>query len=279
MKEKFNPIIYTDTDNLYASEIGEWALEKYKLLGHYANIFTSSMKYKWNLVYLDLFAGSGYAQIEENKKIVYSSSLISLSLPNKFHNYIFCEKDTQRFDALSFRVTRDFPNTNIQLLNIDSNENIDLILNHLPKENLTKNLIFAFVDPYSLNLKFETLRKLSENKRIDFLILLALQMDGRRNFVNYLNEENSKIDLFLGKNNWRNEVDVERPKEFIRFLSNQYDNQMKSINYLTPPQKDEIKTKNNLSLYYMAFYSKHPLGNEFYKKIKKSSSNQLGLDL
>jgi three-Cys-motif partner protein len=93
-KPKFNPIIPLEDDGLFIPEVGAWADEKYKLLGGYSEIFTTGMKNLWdNLVYIDLFAGAGYAKIRGTNKIRMSSALIALSVSHKFDKYILCEVD------------------------------------------------------------------------------------------------------------------------------------------------------------------------------------------
>jgi len=78
-KDNWNPIIEAQDDGLPAPEVGSWALQKYKLFGHYCQIFTRSMHAQWpNLIYLDLFAGSGYSRIRNTNQIIYGSPLISL---------------------------------------------------------------------------------------------------------------------------------------------------------------------------------------------------------
>src|SRR5947208_1832557 len=100
MAKNFNPLILVENDGLSIPEIGNWGETKYKLVGGYCEIFTSGMRYKWDkLVYIDLFAGSGYARIKGSNKILRSSALIALSVTNPFHKYIFCEADIDKLDS------------------------------------------------------------------------------------------------------------------------------------------------------------------------------------
>ena len=58
--EKFNPQIEAKPDGLSTPVVRQWSLEKYKLVGSYCDIFTTGMRNIWDqLVYIDLFAGSG----------------------------------------------------------------------------------------------------------------------------------------------------------------------------------------------------------------------------
>ncbi len=268
--KRFDPIIYTPNDGLVTPEIGPWGLKKYKLMGSYCDIFTTGMRYNWKqLVYIDLFAGAGYAKLKNEDKFIKTSALVAAATPHKFTKYIICEQDEEKISALQHRFQRDYSNLNVDFVKGNSNENIDQIIQLVPKEN--DALRFCFVDPFSLNLEFETIRKIAAIGRVDFLILLALQMDGKRNFHNYVRDESTKIDKFLGNENWRlpfknGEI---HQRDFMKYLSDCYDANMASLGYKVVPElKYEVRNDDaNLPLYYLAFYSKNERGNDFYKKV------------
>jgi three-Cys-motif partner protein len=277
----FRPLIEVQDDGLHIPEVREWALEKYKLLGGYSEIFTSGMHKKWNqLAYIDLFAGAGYARIKETGKIYKSSALIALSIPHRFTKYIFCEQDEACFDALQKRVKRDFPNLPVDFVKGDCNKKIDAIKSKLPKFSKGNTLLpFCFVDPYSLNLHFKTIETLAGGL-MDFLILQALHMDANRNFENYMSENSSKIEHYLNDPDWRKKFDENdlNKKDFVHFLFNQYHAKMLVMKYKPEKQAHQIKSNvKNLPLYYLAFYSKHERGNDFFDKARQYVSPQLGL--
>lgn len=279
-KNDFNPIINVLDDELYIDEVGLWAEKKYKLVGQYCNIFTTSMKYKWNnLIYIDLFSGCGYAKIRDSKNIIKSSSLISLSIPHPFTKYIFCEKVKDRFEALKQRVERDYKNMNILTLRGDCNLIIDKVIEQIPKPSKTNSVLtFCFVDPFSIDLSFNTIKELSQYK-VDFLILLAFGMDVNRNIKIYLNEENNKIDNFLGNNEWRTKFNESilsnNNSGLLKFLADEYQNNMKRLGYLKNNEFHQIRsTDKNLPLYHLAFFSRSDLGNKFWKVIQKYADDQ-----
>jgi three-Cys-motif partner protein len=278
----FEPLIEVKDDGLFIPEVRQWALEKYALVGGYGDIFTSGMHKKWNqLAYIDLFAGAGYARIKETGKIYKSSALIALSLPRPYTKYIFCEENDDCFEALQQRVKRDYPNADVKVIKGDSNQKINEVKSSLPKFSKGNTLLpFCFVDPYSLNLHFNTIRVLGETL-MDFLILQALHMDGNRNFdTYYLSEENKKIELYLDDPSWRkkfnsNEVNKQ---DFVKFLYNGYHTKMLEMGYQPEKQAHQIKSNvRNLPLYYLAFYSKHPRGNDFFDKARLYIKPQLEL--
>jgi three-Cys-motif partner protein len=230
-KQDFSPVIEAKDDGLPIPEVGTWALSKYTLVGRYCEIFTTSMQKKWsNLVYVDLFSGSGYAKIKGRNQIVYGSPLIALSLPTPFTKYILCEKDKSLVEALRARVERDFQHKtkNVTIFHGDANSLVDDIKKALPPYSKNSGMLsFCFVDPFSLNLHFNTIRKLGALK-MDFLILLALYMDANRNYRSYMEKENDKIDLFMDNTNWRTEQ-VESNESFVRFLAEHYKRNMQAL--------------------------------------------------
>lgn len=282
--DKFSPEIEVTDDGLITPEVREWSLEKYRLVGSYCDIFTNGMKNKWNqLVYIDLFAGAGYAKVKEKKRIYLNSALIAMSIPSPFTKYILCEKDDEKFEALSKRVKRDFGHLNYELIKGDSNLNIAEVVKAIPSYGKGNTLLpFCFVDPYSLNLNFSTIRSLA-NGLMDFLILQALHMDANRNFDNYLNEESTRIAEYLGVSNWRDlfEKDgVIYRKNFVKFLADQYSEQMNTLGYVKTKCTHQIKSNvKNLPLYYLSFYSKNARGVDFFKKVQQRVKSQLSMDL
>lgn len=282
--DKFNSNILVEPDGNFTPVVRAWSLEKYKLVGSYCDIFTNGMKGRWDqLVYIDLFSGAGYATIEETGKTCLSSALIALSIPNPFTKYILCEEDPIRFEALKNRVKKDFGHLDVTLINGDSNQIAEKVLNAIPAFNRGNTLLpFCFVDPYSLNLHFKTIETLGSKRLMDFLILQALHMDGNRNLAKYLKDENDKIALYLGNENWRNEFHAscrDNSTNFVKFLADQYVNKMKDLKYLPEKNMHQIRSnEKNLPLYYLAFFSKHPRGIDFYKRVEKYCSPQLKIE-
>lgn len=140
-------------------------------------------------------------------------------------------------------------------------------------------MTFCFADPFDLNLEFRTVKELSSNKLIDLLILQAYYMDANRNYENYLNEDNDKIAKFLGDRSWRKKFQESDyyPNSFVQFLTNAYDKNMKELKYLEPKINSIKLPFKNVKLYNLSFYSKHPRGNDLYKKVQTYADDQIDL--
>lgn len=157
------------------------------------------------------------------------------------------------------------------------------ILQQIPQNQKGfKVLCFCFVDPYSLNnLAFETIRKLA-SRSMDFLILIPSGMDANRNVSYYISPSNTNVDRFLGTPKWREawkKAELEK-RSFGHYVTEFFDKQMKTLGYIYSGIEETVQirsTEKNLPLYHLAFFSRHKLGEKFWKEAKKYSNDQLGL--
>ncbi|SHN33287.1 three-Cys-motif partner protein TcmP [Mucilaginibacter sp. OK098] len=274
--KKYNPIQEVPDDGLIIPEVGVWGIEKYNLLGYYAELFTRSMNNKWgNLVYIDLFASSGYCKIKSTGKIIKSGAMIALSTPISFQKYIFCEEDESLLNALEIRIKRDFPNANTSFVLGSCNNKINDIINLIPRHSFNNTVLsFCFIDPFNLNIHFNTVKKLGLLK-VDILMLIATGMAATRNEKKYQNLSNDTISLFLDNPKWRNEftglVDLTN-QSFTLFLSKIYKKNIMTLGYKDVADFHDVRYKlkgKNVLLYHLAFFSKDPLGNKFWDIIRK----------
>jgi three-Cys-motif partner protein len=252
----------------------------------YCEMFATAMKKRWDArVYIDLFAGPGYSRFRGASRVVLGSPLIALTVPDPFDLYVFCEANTDALSALRKRVQRHRPGAHVRFVSGDVNDNIDRVIDEIPPDRAGYRVLsFCFVDPFSLSIRFETIRRLADGRAIDFMILLALGMDANRNLATYLRAESDRIDSFLGTAGWRLQWAEARKQgePFIPFLARRYSEAMSQIGYLLTPVEEMQPVRSrlkNLPLYYLAFFSKHSLGKEFWSEVRKYATEQLGLGL
>jgi len=271
-------------DGLVTVEIGNWGEDKYRLLHLYAQIFSVSMKGKWDCrVYIDLFAGSGRSRIKGTNRIVAGSPLVALSVDPPFDRYVFCEKDRDMLNALEKRVARDYPAAKAQFLLGDANEVATEILNKIPQHKKDfRVLSFCFVDPFNLkDLAFDTIDRLS-TKFVDFMVLIATDMDAARNVATYILPENEVVERFLGVADWRSEWLAARSdgRSFSSYLMNRFSRQMEARRYIRV-RVDETKlvrsTEKNLPLYRLALFARHPVAKRLWEQAIKYSDPQRDL--
>ena len=275
----------TSDDGLYIPEVGPWSETKYEMVFNYNSLFSTGMKKIWKQrVYIDLYCGSGKAKIRGTNKLVYTSPLLAMKVKDPYDKYILCDLDKDNIKSLKERISTEHKNLDVTLISGDCNEKIDEIINAIPQHSRENTVLsFCFVDPFSLKINFETLRKLGENRLMDFLILLAFGMDGKRNINLYIDENNDRIDNFLGLKDWRDRWKNAEKKglNLVKFLADEFTGQMVKLGYLDIAINNFISIRsdeNNLPLYYLAFFSKNERGYDFWKKVKKISEEpQLGL--
>ena len=272
-------------DGLETPEIGSWGEHKYRLAQGYARVFATAMKRKWDQrVYVDLYAGAGRARIEGTERIVLTSPLRALKLPDPFDQYVFCEIDPKLLDTLRARVSREHKSAKVSFVPGDVNIKIGEVLAKLPVPSKSnKVLIFCFADPFKLDdLKFETIRQLS-SRYVDFLILVPTEMDANRNERRYSQPENKTLDEFFGDANWRIEWDKARHarEPFWGFVLKHFASRMEALKYLdqAAEQAELIRSvQKNLPLYRLAFFSRSHLGARFWKDVRKYATPQTAFD-
>ena len=280
-----DPLKSLEDDGLAIPEIGAWGEDKYRLVSYYASLFVSSIRDRWDaLVYLDMFAGSGYSRIRGSVRIVSASPLQVLRLAYHFDKYVFCEENDENARALKDRCARLYPDSKVTVIPGDSNKLVNKILSEMPQPSHGyKVLVFCFLDPfYMRNLKFATIIALSK-RFMDFLVLIPSGMDANRNEQNYVREDNTTLDDFLGTREWRARWQQAKSngRSFENFVVNEFGRSMEGIGYIDPGIESAAPVRSddrNLLLYRLALYSKHPLANKFWKETKKYTNPQMGFD-
>lgn len=204
--------------------------------------------------------------------------MLALQVKDRFDKYIFCENNPSFLKALRLRAQRIAPGANVSLIPGDCNDQIDLICAQIPKPMKTYRVLsFCFVDPYDLSVRFSTMTRISGNF-VDFLVLLALQMDASRNESNYVNPNNRKLDNFLGQSDWRQRWSQRTGNaSFSRFVAEEYAKGMETLGYRPVPfdkMKQIRSDAKNLPLYRLALFSRSSLADEYWDQVLKYSTSQ-----
>ena len=230
-------------------------------------------------MYIDLYAGAGVNQIRGTQRLVYGSPLIALLLDYPFDKYIFCDKRRQNIAALKQRARALSPDADIQFIHGDCNAKVSEVLAAIPPASRQSVLSLCLVDPFNLGIKFDTISQLAE-RRIDFLVLLALYMDANRNYSRYIKDTSTKVADLLGDKDWRSRWSTTQASgiSFPRFVADEYAKRMCDLGYLQTPRMKEVRSlEKNLPLYHLAIFSRHPRAYEFWGEVLKYSTDQLGM--
>jgi three-Cys-motif partner protein len=267
-------------DGLIIPEVGPWVDSKYRHIALYDELFSSGMKNKWHQrVYVDLYAGAGYSRIKGSQIAVHGSPLIALSVSTPFDKYVFCEEDEEKLTALRKRVKATAPAADTAFIPGTCDKCIDDILKEIPVGSATnKVLSLCLVDPFDFGFKFSTLSRLSK-RYMDFLILLAVEMDANRNYEHYVERGNPKLDEALGNTEWRDRwaKSGQHRSRFPHFLAEEVSRSMMTLGYLERKASDMKLVKlhqNNRGLYYLALFSRSTVAYGFWKAVLKYGTDQ-----
>jgi len=273
-----------EDDGHYTPTIKAHSLEKIRRHNYVARIFATGMRKKWpQLAYIGLYSGAGRAKLEHTGEIVETTAMSALRLPDPFTKYIFVDSDEGCTGALASRLAESHLQRNVSILHGDVHEVVPLVRGALPQFGPGKGLLsFCFVDPFAADIRFETLRTLSAF-RMDFLILLMVGWDARVNFRQYYNDLGStRIADLIDCPDWRHDFRASHDRHVVRFLLRKFDDAMVRIGYL-PAEDDHYHrvtaVGKGVLQYILVFYSKHPLGQQFWKDTLTRSTDQFGLDL
>jgi three-Cys-motif partner protein len=256
-----------EPDGLYVPTIKRHSLSKIHLHNRYARIMATAMRTKWNRrAYVGLYSGAGHAQIYGTSEIYETSALAVFRQPDPFTDYLFVDRNPTCASALGTRIARVAPAANYSVIAGDVNGSIDEVLAKLPMHSQTqKVLTFCFADPFDLKLHFETVRRLAE-RRVDFLILLALGFDARRNIVRYYRDlDDRTIGDLIADPQWRDEYRASGEKRIVHFMLRKFDEGMRSLGYLTAAGDEHSIKKGGVLLYHLVFYSRSELAKKFWR--------------
>lgn len=260
-------------------------MAKYELLRQYDHMFATGMKDKWNCrIYVDLFAGPGHSVIKGSRLRVAGSPVIAANTRNPFDRYVFCEENAESLKALRTRIERLGLFSRSSFIHGNCNDRVDEVVAGFPRPSTSfKVLTFCFVDPTNLDIRFETIRKLA-SYRTDFLVLLAAGTHGGRNWRHLLARGNHTLNQLFGTPDWLVRLGEAKGRigKFRLFLAHEFARQMVSqLGYLDVPLDSRTRevrsTDKNLRLYYLLFFSKHPLGHKLWDQAQKGTGHELDL--
>lgn len=249
---------------------GMWTADKLYFVCQYLEQVVRGMSSNPNfsdgLRYIDLFSGCGVsvAADENGKEHRYPGSpVIAASLgPDAFKGMYLVEKDAKSMEALTQRLAKTGFAGKLQFWNDDANVVVDQVASALPSRSLN----VAFVDPWSLDIHYETIDRLARQRPLDLIILFSDRIDLQRNIDDvYYPGKSDKLDRFLGKESeWRKEYDAlpDRSGTKLRELfAELYLKQLDRIGY--KHSKSWPLPGQRGPMFRLVFASKHPLGLKF----------------
>ena len=286
---------------------GKWTDVKLNVLSGYLKAYNVALKSKpFSRGYIDAFAGMGYRNLQnkqasdrdllfpdlaesEPQDLLEGSARIALRTEPRFDGYVFVERNDQRCTAALEQLNSEFRDRAdcIQIRLGEANHEVRKIC----QVDWTKRRAVLFLDPYGMQVDWETMKAVAETKAIEMWLLFPLGIG-----INRLLPKSgdvplpwrTKIDRLLGTDNWHEEF--YRREDETDLLVNETESvikaRMETIGHYFVKRSESVfagvardpgalrNSANNL-LYLLCF----AMGNERGKKVGLRIANDLLKDL
>jgi three-Cys-motif partner protein len=251
-------------DGLLVRKSGDWAKRKHHFLKNYCGITTGAMRNKFKLVYLDVMAGPGRCKIEETSEEFPGSPIVALEYD--FAEYIFIEDENESANALKLRVSE---HPKASKINIIPENWINVVKAGRLKFDAA-TLVVAFVDPTGISqVPWSAMKRLAANPRIDLLVTIQHRLGIVWNAPQYRKSKDGQtaLDNFLGDQNWHrweNETPAEFGRLAVDYFCEKFQKEERFIG------TEHVSIPENNPLYRFTLFSRHPRGDDFWRKILKT---------
>lgn len=154
--------------------IGRWSEEKLDLLTKYLKAYSVIMneqKEQWlrAYYYIDAFAGSVRPKSKEDEqRYIDGSPLRALQIEPPFDGYWFVDVSPRRVERIQ-KLCEEFPGRKINIRQGNCNE---ILCNEIASEipYSSKKRAFVFLDPYGLQVDWETVQELANIRTCDIFV-------------------------------------------------------------------------------------------------------------
>jgi three-Cys-motif partner protein len=213
------------SDGLTITAAEPWFKVKVQLIHSYLQAFMMNASSKSDeIVFIDLFSGSGLYSMGHQKDVFPGSSLLSLTLEPPFRKWIFCEQDHEQASALEKRVKRFFPKQHVEILNLPADELIDVLRSNLPVSKAGyKVATLCLVDAFSLNMQWGIIDKLAD-AGVSFIMPFTFAINKRLGVKYYCQEYGDILKQLAGVFNYERLSSMENNFHFYKKLVRIYQN-------------------------------------------------------
>ncbi len=201
---------------------GPWTEHKLKCVTKYLRAYTTIMaKQPFRFAYIDAFAGTGYRELEQDgdtesamfpefdsPEVVgfqQGSARNALEVQPPFQKYVFIEKNANRYAELEelkneFLLKAEFSENSIECVREDANP----YLRNLCGKNWRKHRAVLFLDPFGMQMEWETIQAIARTQAIDLWILFPIGTVNRllKNDGEIHEPYRKRLNLFFGEPDW-----------------------------------------------------------------------------
>lgn len=203
---------------------GAWTERKLDAVRYYLEFYTGALrKQEFDLWYIDAFAGSGERTESRTEGGLLSGTPIrvedvqldgsakrAMSVQPPFKHLIFIEEDAARFEALCEIKKVD---GRVECFRGDANSTLPKIFDRpeWKRSGIGKGRQrgVVFLDPYGMQVSWQTLDVLAKTQRVDVWYLFPLEAVGRQlahNFSAIDQHKAAALDRVFGGEEWRSDL-------------------------------------------------------------------------
>lgn len=212
---------------------GDWTSTKLKIIERYLAAYTRALQHKptaerpFRKVYMDAFAGTGYRTArrddelnqpdqtlllpdlagDEPQGLRDGSARLALKCDPPFEHYVFIERSPERCEQLA-ALRSEFPmlSNAIDVRQGDANTEIQKLCGD--KQRWRDERAVLFLDPYGMQVEWDTIAAVAATKAIDMWLLFPLGIGVVRLLKNTGDIPAAwrhRLDLLLGRKDWYDE--------------------------------------------------------------------------
>lgn len=253
---------------------GSWTERKLQALRRYLDFFPKALgNSRFELVYIDTFAGSGKCTIKvgaHGERTIEGSATIALNTQRPFDRYFFIEQRRKFVRGLN-ELKATHPNGDrIEITHGDATQHLAGVLSSL-NWRATRGVLF--LDPYGLQCTWDMVQQVSGTQALDVFFLVSvsgLTRQAARDAASIDSNKAAALDRFLGTTKWRealysppNQSDMfdaspshrreAGPEAIIQFV---HDRMASVFPFVAEPLV--LRSHNNAPLYALFFAASNP---------------------
>lgn len=289
---------------------GDWTSAKLTVLQKYLTAYTTALKDKpsvdrpFRKAYIDAFAGTGYRTMRRDdapstnlifpdladaapQRLLDGSARLALKTLPRFDRYIFIERNSDRCAQLD-TLKSEFPElaADIRIEQGEANQEIRRICG----KGWRSHRAVLFLDPYGLQVEWQTIEAIAKTKAIDLWLLFPLGIGVTRLLTRSGDIPpgwRTRLDKLLGSQDWYDEfyrvehqptlfgTDEERVvKATNNSIARYFNDRLKQI-FPAVAEPGVLRNSSNCPLYLQCFAAGNEKGAPIALKIANSLLREL----
>lgn len=257
---------------------GSWSDTKLQALQKYLKSYTTALsKAPFTKIYIDAFAGAGVEKISDDEQAYrHGSPLLAIANQPAFDEFIFIDKSQENLNQLARQIGEQ--NRPINYYCADAN----IALKDLcEKIDWVSHRAVVFLDPFALQVEWQTIRQIAATKAIDMWLLFPAMAVNRMltRSGEIVPEWQQKLTNTVGSDDWRqafyskdspdlfgHEKTIKNPNPF-HVLSTLVTAQLKKEFHSVHEEPMILKNSGNTPLFLLCFAAGNPKGGPIAIKI------------